>query len=514
MALEHLDVLIVGAGLSGIGAAHHLQRRHPRRTWAILEARGDLGGTWDLFRYPGIRSDSDMHTLGFGFRPWREARAIADGPAILRYLRETAQAYGIDRRIRYGRRVVRAAWSSADARWTVDVEEEGTDATVQLTCTFLLGCTGYFRYDEGHTPRFAGVERFRGPLVHPQHWPQDLDCAGRRVVVIGSGATAVTLVPALAAEAAHVTMLQRSPTWIASLPSVDPVAERLRRLLPERLALPAVRWKNILQQIGIYQLSRRRPERMKKLLRKVLHAELPAGYDIDRHFSPRYDPWDQRLCLAPDGDLFRAIGSGAASVVTDEIETFTDRGLLLRSGRELEADVIVTATGLNLLMLGGIELEVDGRTVDLRGRMTYKGMMLEEVPNFAFALGYTNSSWTLKADLTGEYVGRLLAHMDRRGHAICVPRNEDPEVVQEPLLSFGAGYVLRSLADLPKSGSKAPWKLRMNYAADVLALRFGPVDDGVMAFPAPGGQPSRSAPSATVPNTRWALRSFQSTSTS
>ncbi len=498
MPLEHLDVLIVGAGLSGIGAAHHQQRRHPGRTYALLEARQDLGGTWDLFRYPGVRSDSDMHTLGFGFRPWREAKAIADGPAILRYLRETAQAYGIDRRIRFGQRVVRAAWSSADARWTVEVEQAATGATVRLTCDFLLGCTGYFRYDEGYTPDFDGVERFGGPVVHPQHWPEDLDVAGRRVVVIGSGATAVTLVPALAAEGARVTMLQRSPTYIASLPSVDPFAEWARRVLPERLAFPTVRWKNILQQIALYQLSRRRPGTMKRLLRKVLDAELPAGYDIDRHFSPRYDPWDQRLCLVPDGDLFRAIRAGTASVVTGEIEAFGERGIRLRSGEELEADVVVTATGLNLLMFGGIELEVDGRPVALPTRMTYKGMMLEGVPNFAFAMGYTNSSWTLKADLTGEYVGRLLAHMARHGHTVCVPRNADPTVERRPLLDFGAGYVLRSLASLPKSGSKAPWKLRMNYAADVVALRFGPVDDGVMSFSAadPAARPAPLAAAA------------------
>ena len=486
MTPEHLDVLIVGAGLSGIGAAHHLRERRPGRMFAVLEAREDLGGTWDLFRYPGIRSDSDMHTLGFGFRPWREARAIADGPSILRYLRETAAADGTDRHIRFGHRVVRACWSSADARWTVDVEQAATGQELQLTCSFLVGCTGYFRYDEGFTPPFAGRERFRGPIVHPQHWPEDLPYEGRRVVVIGSGATAVTLVPALAEHAGHVTMLQRSPTWITSLPSVDPVAERLRRALPERLAFPAVRWKNILQQTAIYQLSRRRPSAMKRLLRKVLHAELPADYDIDRHFSPRYDPWDQRLCLVPDGDLFRSIRAGRASVVTDEIVSFTERGLQLASGQELEADVVVTATGLNLLMFGGIALDVDGQPVELPSRMTYKGMMLEDVPNFAFALGYTNASWTLKADLTGEYVGRLLAHMDRHGHAICVPRNDDPTVEREPLLSFGAGYVLRSLAFLPKSGSKAPWRLRMNYAADVLALRFGRVDDGVMRFGAPG----------------------------
>ncbi|MCK9249643.1 MAG: NAD(P)/FAD-dependent oxidoreductase [Solirubrobacteraceae bacterium] len=486
MPHEHLDVLIVGAGLSGIGAARHLQRRHPARRFALLEARDALGGTWDLFRYPGVRSDSDMHTLGYGFRPWREARAIADGPSILRYLQDTAREYGIDRHIRTGHRVVGAAWSTAEARWTVEVERTDTGEALTLTCDFLLGCTGYYRYDEGYTPELPGRERFGGTIVHPQHWPEDLDHAGRRVVIIGSGATAVTLVPALAADAAHVTMLQRSPTYVASLPGVDPFAERARRLLPDAVAFPLVRWKNVLQQIGVYQLSQRRPETVKRFLRRILERQLPDGYDIDRHFTPRYDPWDQRLCLAPDGDLFRAIRHGDASVVTDRIETLTETGIRLESGEELDADLIVTATGLNLLLLGGIDLTVDGRVVHLPDVMTYKGMMLEGVPNLAFALGYTNASWTLKADLTGEVVGRLLQHMDRHGHRICVPRNDDPRVVPTPLLDFDAGYVRRALAELPKSGSRAPWRLRMNYALDVVALRHGKVDDGVMRFSGAG----------------------------
>jgi monooxygenase len=494
MRTEHLDVLIVGAGLSGIGAAHHLQAQHPQRSYALLEARDDLGGTWSLFRYPGIRSDSDMHTLGFGFRPWTDAKAIADGPSILEYLRDTAREYGIDERIRYGHRAVRAAWSTADARWTVDVERADTGETIRITCGFLLGCTGYYRYDQGYTPHFEGRERFAGTIVHPQEWPEDLDYAGKRVVVIGSGATAVTLVPSMADTAEHVTMLQRSPSYISSLPSVDPIAERLKRVLPDRVAFPAVRWKNILQQIGIYQLSRRRPSTVKRLLRKLLVQQLPAGYDIDRHFSPRYDPWDQRLCLVPDGDLFRALRKGSASIVTDHIETFTETGIRLRSGDELPADVIVTATGLNLLMLGGIALSVDGEDVDLPSVMTYKGMMLEGVPNFAFAIGYTNASWTLKADLTGEYVGRLLRLMDERGYAQCVPVNDDPTIEREPLLDFAAGYVLRSVDGLPRSGSKAPWRVRMNYAYDVVALRFGGIDDGVMRFSAPSGV--RAAPAA------------------
>lgn len=482
---EHLDVLIVGAGLSGIGAAFHLQDGCPGKSYALLEARADLGGTWDLFRYPGVRSDSDMHTLGYAFRPWTGARAIADGPAILQYLRDTAQAYGIDRQIRFHHRVVAAAWSSADARWTVDVERSDTGETVQLTCSFLLGCTGYYRYDHGHTPDFAGTERFAGPIVHPQRWPEDLDYAGKRVVIIGSGATAVTLVPAMARTAAHVTMLQRSPSYITSLPSVDPIADKLRRVLSDRMVSSVVRWKNVLVQLGIYQLSRRRPAMIKRALRRLLERQLPAGYDIDRHFTPRYDPWDQRLCLVPDGDLFKAIRAGRASVVTDHIETFTEHGVRLRSGEELAADVIVTATGLNLLMLGGIRLSVDGDPVHVPDRKTYKGMMLEGVPNFAFAIGYTNASWTLKADLTGEYLCRLLRHMDAHGHRQCVPRNDDPAVTERPLLDFAAGYVQRSIDILPRQGSKAPWRLWMNYPADVLALRFGSITDKAMKFSSP-----------------------------
>jgi monooxygenase len=496
MSAEHFDFLVVGAGLSGIGAAYHVHRRHPGRTYAVLEARGELGGTWSLFRYPGIRSDSDMHTLGFSFHPWTAAKAIADGPSILAYLEETAATYGIDRHIRYGTRVVAADWSSPDARWTVRVQDAATGEEDTLTCAFLLGCTGYYRYDRGHTPHFEGRERFPGPIVHPQHWPEDLDFTGKHVTVIGSGATAVTLVPALVAQgAAHATMLQRSPSYIASLPSTDDTAERLRRVLPERLAFQAVRWKNILRQIGLYQLSRRRPATVKRYLRTFLARQLP-DMDLDLHFTPRYDPWDQRLCLVPDGDLFRALRKGTASVVTDRIESFTERGIALASGEVLETDVIVTATGLELLMMGGVAFTVDGERIDLPERMTYKGMMLEGVPNFAFALGYTNASWTLKADLTGEYVARLLAHMDRTGAAVCTPVNLDPTVQHAPLLDFDAGYVKRAEARLPKAGTKAPWRLRMNYALDLYTLRFEKVDDGVMRFTAAGPPPAGAGASA------------------
>jgi monooxygenase len=479
---EHLDVLIVGAGLSGVGAAWHLQDRLPGRSYAILEAREDLGGTWDLFRYPGIRSDSDMHTLGYRFKPWTREQTITDGDSILEYVRETAREAGIDRRIRYRRRVVAAEWSSDEARWTVEVERVGTGESETLTCGFLWSCTGYYRYDRGYTPELEGVERFPGPVVHPQHWPEDLDYAGKRVVVIGSGATAITLVPAMAERAAHVTMLQRSPTYVASLPAEDPVAKRLRGRLPDRAVYAIVRWKNILLQTLIYRLSRRRPNALRRFIRRGVERALPPGYPVDVHFNPRYDPWDQRLCLVPDGDLFKSISAGDASVVTDRIASFTERGLALESGEELEADVIVTATGLSLLFLGGIELSVDGEPVDIPRAMAYKGMMLSGVPNFAFTVGYTNASWTLKADLVAEYVCRLLAHMGARGYDRCVPEVDDPAVTEQPLLDFTAGYVLRSIDEFPKQGSKEPWKLRQNYLVDIGKIRRGELEDGSMRF--------------------------------
>jgi monooxygenase len=483
---EHLDVLIVGAGLSGIGAAHHLQEAFPGRGYAILEAREDLGGTWDLFRYPGIRSDSDMHTLGYRFRPWTNSKTIADGPSILEYVRQTARDGGIEGKIRFQHRAVRAEWSSGEARWSVEVERLDTGETVTFTCGYLWVCSGYYRYDEGFTPEFKGTESFGGRIVHPQRWPEDLDYAGKRVVVVGSGATAVTLVPAMAGEAAHVTMLQRSPTYIASLPAEDPLAGALRRVLPDKIVYSIVRWKNVLLQTAFYQLSRRRPQAVKKMVRRGVERSLPAGYDIDKHFKPRYNPWDQRMCLVPNGDLFEAIRDGSASVVTDTIDTFTEGGIRLDSGEELEADVVVTATGLNLLFLGGMELVVDGRAVDVPKTMTYKGMMLSGVPNCAFTVGYTNASWTLKADLTSEYVCRLLAHMDAHGYVRSVPEITDPTVTEAPLLDFTSGYVLRSLDEFPKQGSKEPWKLRQNYIFDLRSIRRGPIDDGAMQF-APAG---------------------------
>ena len=485
MTAEHVDVLIVGAGLSGIGAAHHLTDRCPGKSYAVLEAREAIGGTWDLFRYPGIRSDSDMYTLGYAFRPWKEPKAIADGPSIREYIRDTAREAGVDRHIRLGHRVVRAAWSSEDARWTVDVERAATGDTVRMTCSFLFACTGYYRYDEGYTPELPGVERFGGRLVHPQHWPEDLDHAGKRVVVIGSGATAVTLVPSMAGTAEHVTMLQRSPSYIVSLPSRDPLADLLRRLLPPKVAYGLVRWKNVAVTTAFFQLCRRAPGRAKALLRRRQKPLLPPGFDVERHLTPSYDPWDQRVCLVPDGDLFAALRAGTASIATDRIETFTETGIRLVSGDELEADVVVTATGLNLLALGGMQLAVDGRDVTLNETLGYKGMMLSGVPNFAIALGYTNASWTLKCDLTCMYVCRLLNHMDARGVRQVTPRigDMDPEDT-EPFIDLKSGYVLRAIDDFPRQGKRHPWRLHQNYARDTALLRFGSVEDDALEFAA------------------------------
>ena len=479
--IEHVDVIIVGAGLSGIGGACHLKRECPRKSFVILEGRETMGGTWDLFRYPGVRSDSDMYTLGYRFRPWREAKAMAGGPAILSYIRETAAEYGVDKTIRYNHRVVRASWSSDHARWTVEAETGPEKTVVQLTCNFFYLCTGYYKYESGYTPEWSGVERFRGTIVHPQKWPEDLDYTGKRIVVIGSGATAITLVPAMAERAAHVTMLQRSPSYVVSRPAEDKVANFLRRVLPDRAAYMLTRWKNVLSGTFFYSLARKRPQIFKWMVARGVRRQLGEEYD-SKHFTPPYNPWDQRLCLVPDADLFRAIRERRVSVVTDHIETFTEDGLLLKSGERLDADIIVTATGLVLRLFSGMQLVMEGAPVDLPKTLVYKGMMFSDIPNLAFAVGYTNASWTLKCDLAAEYVCRLLNHMDHHGYAVCTPRVNDADIEEEPVIDFNSGYVLRALHTLPRQGSKTPWRLHQNYVKDLSMMRYGRVEDGTMEF--------------------------------
>jgi cation diffusion facilitator CzcD-associated flavoprotein CzcO len=482
VTLNHVDVLIVGGGLSGIGAACSLQMNCPKKTYAVLEGRAAIGGTWDLFRYPGIRSDSDMFTLGYSFRPWLGSKAIADGQSILDYITDTAKHYGVDKHIQYQHLVKRASWCSKESLWTVETEHGPDKETIRYTCNFLFVCTGYYSYVEGYTPVFPGSERFKGQVVHPQKWPADLAYANKRVIVIGSGATAVTLVPAMAKTAAQVTMLQRSPTYVVARPEQDALANWLRRRLPSKLAYHLVRWRNILFGIYFYALCQRSPERVKKWIFDRVTGALGVDYDAAKHFIPRYNPWDQRMCLVPDGDLFDAIKKGQAAVVTDEIDSFTETGIKLRSGEELHGDIIVTATGLNLVALGDIQISVDGRRVDAGKTLNYKGTMFGGIPNLAASFGYTNASWTLKSELTCDYICRVLNYMERRGYRVCVPQNEDPTLTSEPWLNLSSGYIQRVADKLPKQGSKAPWRLHQNYVKDLLSLKFGSLEDGVMRY--------------------------------
>jgi cation diffusion facilitator CzcD-associated flavoprotein CzcO len=482
MSTESFDVMIVGAGLSGIGAGVHLGKHCPGKSYVILENRDAIGGTWDLFRYPGVRSDSDMFTLGYAFKPWTEAKAIADGPSIRSYVRETAAEHGIDKHIRFGHGVKRASWSSGEARWTVEAEHEG--APQRFTAKFLLMCAGYYNYEQGYQPDFKGVDRFKGKLIHPQHWPEDLEYTGKRVVVIGSGATAVTLVPAMAEKAAHVTMLQRSPTYMVSMPAEDKFANSLRRNLPAGFAYDITRFLRITFQQIFFRLARARPKRTRERLIGLIREQLGPDYDIEKHFTPRYDPWDQRLCLVPDNDMFEAIRAGKASVVTDQIESFTEKGLKLASGAELEADIIITATGLNLRILGGAELSVDGAQVKPGDSFVYRGSMFSDVPNFASVFGYTNASWTLKADLISEYVCRLINYMDEYGLGQATPRmpksGPGAEREEKPFVDFSSGYFQRVLHLWPKQTTRAPWKQAQSYAHDLMSLRHGPIEDGVL----------------------------------
>ena len=482
MQAEHFDVLILGAGISGIGAACHLTRKCPGKSYAVLERRNAIGGTWDLFRYPGIRSDSDMYTFGFNFKPWTQPKVLADGPSIRKYVRETAEEYGVDKHIRFGIKVTAASWSSEEGCWTVTAQREEGGEPLRFTCGFLLGCTGYYNYDAGYQPEFPGQENFKGQLIHPQHWPENLDYDGKRVVVIGSGATAITLVPSMAGTAAHVTMLQRSPTYILSVPAIDPISSRLQRFLPDMLVYRMARTRNINLQRFLYGLSRRRPRLVRRLLLGAVRKQLGKNADM-RHFTPSYNPWDERLCVVPNGDLFKAIRHGKAEVVTDQIETFTKTGIKLQSGAELPADIVVSATGLNVQLLGGIRVEVDGKRYLPSDSMTYKGVLIEGVPNAAIIIGYTNASWTLKADIASEYVCRLLQHMDRKGYTEVIPRDRDNSRTEDTVMGgLNSGYIRRAIDQLPKQGSKRPWKIVQDYVRDVPILRYAPIEDGVLSF--------------------------------
>lgn len=482
IANQHYDVLIIGAGLSGIGAAHHLQKKCPERTFAIIEMRKNIGGTWDLFRYPGIRSDSDMHTLGYEFRPWTAAKAIADGPAILKYIKDAAQAEGIEKKIAFQHKIIAADWSSLDKKWTVHIEQVATGQQIKTTCQFLFMCSGYYNYKNGYMPKFAGIDQFAGQVIHPQHWTEDIDYENKKVVVIGSGATAVTLVPEMAKKAAHVTMLQRSPTYMIALPSKDMLANGLRKILPNRLVYRLIRFKNVLFQQITYKLARRFPNAAKKGLQRLAKKQLPSDFKTDIHLNPTYKPWDQRACLIPDGDLFEAITNGSATIVTDHIETFTQKGLQLRSGQQLAADIIVSATGLKLEMLGGATISVNGEPIKTGDLYCYRGMMYSSVPNFANVFGYTNASWTLKSDLIANYVCRLLNHMKNTSTSVCTPHYKADPNIAEPFIDFNSGYVLRDIDKLPKQGAQMPWKVHQNYIRDMINMKFNKLEDGIMIF--------------------------------
>ena len=479
---SHFDVIILGAGISGIGAAYQLQVDCPNKSYTVLEGRDAIGGTWDLFRYPGVRSDSDMFTLGYSFRPWHSPEAIAPGDKIRDYVTGTAREFGIDKHIRFGQRVIRASWSTDDARWIIEAEVGPDRTPVLYTCNFFYVCSGYYDYQEGYMPGWPGMQKFKGSVVHPQFWPQDLNYDGKRVVIIGSGATAVTLLPEMATRASHVTMLQRSPTYMISRSSFDGISAKLQRIMPARMAHYFTRGKNVFIAWYFYNLSRRKPDFVKRLLVGAVKKQLLAGYDVAKHFTPKYKPWDQRVCLVPNADLFKTLRSGKGSVVTDQIASFTETGLLLHSGEHLEADVIVTATGLKLKMLGGVKVDVDGKPMQPSDAMMYKGLMYSDVPNMGIAMGYTNASWTLKCELSAKYICRLINYMDAKGYAWCAPRRKDSDLSEAAALDLTSGYVQRAADLLPKQGSKKPWKLHQNYMLDTMSLKYGSVTDDAMEF--------------------------------
>lgn len=494
MATSHYDVLIVGAGLSGIGAAYHLQENCPNKTYAILERRQAIGGTWDLFRYPGVRSDSDMFTLGYAFKPWKGKKAIASGGSVRDYIREAASENGIDKKIKFGYQGVHASWSTPDARWTIDAKNEATGEVEQFSCNFLWLCSGYYNYDQGYTPDFPGLSKFKGQFIHPQKWPENLDYTNKKVVIIGSGATAVTLLPSMAEKAAHVTMLQRSPTYMVNLPDADPIVDNLRKVLPEKIVYRITRARNISLSMLFYQLCRERPEAMKRFLLKMVKRQVGPNVDM-KHFTPDYNPWDQRLCVVPNGDFFKTIREGKASIATDSIETFTKDGIKLKSGEVLQADIVITATGLDMLPFGGASVSVDGKPFKPNDEVGYKGIMLSNLPNAASVFGYINASWTLKADLVSEYICRVLNHMDKTGMRQCTPRL-DPAVEQVPMVDMSSGYFQRALHKFPKQGSKSPWRFYHNYALDIGYFRLSRVEDGVMSFtnPDPAAATKKPAP--------------------
>ena len=477
-------MLIVGAGISGIAAGYYLQRELPGKSFAIVDARDAVGGTWDLFRYPGIRSDSDLHTFGFAFKPWTSDYAIAGAPEILRYLNEAVDENGLRDRLRFHTRVTAVSWDSERAHWTATTTNTATGETAEMTAGFLFSGTGYYDYSGGYTPEFKGSAEFAGQIIHPQQWPEDLDYAGKRIVVIGSGATAVTLIPAMAKQAGHITMLQRSPSYVLSLPEKDPIANGLRRLLPDHTAYALTRRLNVWRQKAVYNLCQRRPELARRLIHGMVRAQVGRAVEVDPHFKPRYDPWDQRLCIVPSGDLFKALKRGTVDVVTDQIDAFTERGLRLQSGRELPADIIVTATGLNMLPFGGIEITVDGQRMALPERVVYKSMMISEIPNLVYAFGYTNLSWTLKVDLVCEHFCRILKRMDATGMDTVVPVADDPTLTRLPLFDFESGYVQRGIAAFPRRGDHGPWTVEMDYAPDHARLIEGPVEDPALRFSA------------------------------
>lgn len=481
MTNNHVDVLIIGAGLSGIGAACHLTKKCPDRSYLILERRERIGGTWDLFKYPGIRSDSDMYTLGYSFRPWTEPKVLADGASIRQYVEDTAEEYGVPKNIRFGRKVVNANWSSEKNVWTVTAENENGGDAETYTCNFIFSCSGYYNYDQGYKPTFPGEKDFKGQVIHPQHWPEDLDYSGKKVVVIGSGATAVTLVPAMAKGGAKVTMLQRSPSYIATVPEVDPISVQMRRVLPEMGVYRLARARNIALQRMVYKLSKERPKLMRRVLLMAARQQLGKHFDMT-HFRPSYNPWDERLCAVPNGDLFKVLRNGDAEIVTDHIDTFVEDGIRLKSGKVLDADIIISATGLNLQLMGGVEATVDGEAVKPRDTMVYKGVLLRDIPNAGLIFGYTNSSWTLKADLSCDYVCRLLNHMKKTGATTVVPRDKDDSMLEGNFLDMQSGYIQRADGELPRQGKKEPWRVVNNYLRDLPLMKYSAMDDGVLEF--------------------------------